>query len=103
MTLPAESALPFHFLVIEDDPDTGLVIRIRLQRAGHTVTVHQLAEDALESMNGHAFDLITVDQGLPRMSGVEFIREAKRRGIATPIFLLSGDGCENLAAEARAA
>ena len=65
-----------------------------LRRAKHTVTAADSAATALEAAGAGEFDFVISDLGLPDQSGIELMRELRRRhglrGIA-----VSGYGMED--------
>jgi DNA-binding response OmpR family regulator len=83
-------------LVIEDDLMVARGIREGLEKAGHAVD-HSVAADPVESaLELTQYDLAIVDIGLPGMSGHEFIRRVRRRGIKVPILILTArDGIDD--------
>ncbi|MDR0683504.1 MAG: chemotaxis response regulator protein-glutamate methylesterase [Spirochaetaceae bacterium] len=44
---------------------------------------------ALEKIEKHDPDVIVLDLEMPEMNGIEFLRERKKRGIRTPVIILS--------------
>jgi len=80
-------------LLVDDHSDTRSVLSRLLSKSGHEVVTADSAHKALEILNGHRFDALISDIGLPETSGYELVREAKRRqplkGIA-----LSGHGMD---------
>jgi PAS domain S-box-containing protein len=66
-----------HILVIEDDADIARLIAHRLQQAGYNTAITASAEEALGYLNDHHPDLITLDIGLPGMSGDELAARLK--------------------------
>ena len=57
---------------------------------GHEVETAVNGEDALGQLaKGREFDLIVSDIEMPIMDGWEFAREARRRGIKTPMLALT--------------
>jgi PAS domain S-box-containing protein len=80
-------------LLVDDHSDTRIVLSRLLSKTGHEVVTADSAQSALEILNGHRFDALISDIGLPETSGYELVREAKRRqplkGIA-----LSGHGMD---------
>ncbi len=80
-------------LLVEDDPSTLQVMSRLLASLGHQVQTATGVKPALEMSERETFDLLISDIGLPDGSGLDVMRELKRRqklrGIA-----LSGFGME---------
>ncbi len=66
-------------LVVEDEVDVRELIVLHLKRLGHAVTAVGSIEEARGAMAALIFDLAVVDWMLPGASGVDFIREIRRR------------------------
>jgi DNA-binding NtrC family response regulator len=64
------------------------------------VTVCATAEAALTALGSSCFDLITLDQMLPDMTGLDFLRILNREGITTPVIMVTPYAAEDLAAQA---
>jgi CheY-like chemotaxis protein len=79
-------------LIVEDDADLRVVIRMVLERAGYEVAEARHGVAALEAIGDRLPDLIIADLTMPLMSGTELI-DRIRSNPATgsiPIILLSG-------------
>jgi two-component system, cell cycle response regulator DivK len=79
-------------LVIEDDPDTRRWISLILRARGWRVFQAPDAERGLILAREHVPDVILLDLALPRMSGLEALREMKGERWAdqpTPIVVVS--------------
>jgi two-component system cell cycle sensor histidine kinase/response regulator CckA len=77
--------------VIEDDPDSALLIRRHLERAGHSVTPCRSGADALIVLGHTAFDLVLLGPRLPDMGGLDFLHNLTREGISVPVLLVTQD------------
>jgi pilus assembly protein CpaE len=66
-----------HILVIDDDPDLQHVIRIMLQRGGHTAMIVGSGESGLEALRTEAFDLVICDVMMPGLDGYELTRRIR--------------------------
>ena len=60
-------------LIAEDDADLRLLLRLVLHKAGHQVTEARDGVEALEALARAAFDVVLVDNVMPRMTGVEVL------------------------------
>jgi signal transduction histidine kinase len=88
-------------LLVEDDPGVARLERLRLERAGYTVTTSATAEEGLRQIAEGGIDLIVLDQQLtPGTTGLEFFRQVKAAGCNVPAILVTGMQEENLLVEA---
>ncbi len=79
-------------LLIEDEPGLVLTLRDRLTREGYAVETSADGESGLERAAGEAFDLVLLDVMLPRLNGFDVLRELRKRGIETPVIMLTAKG-----------
>ncbi|HEX7138117.1 MAG TPA: response regulator transcription factor [Vicinamibacterales bacterium] len=79
-------------LVVEDEAGLRLTLNDRLTSEGYDVEVAVDGEAGLSRAASGAFDLIVLDVMLPRMSGFDVCREVRRRGVTTPILMLTARG-----------
>ena len=80
-----------HILVVDDDNGIRTLVKKYLNENKYLVTTSQNAEDATEKIKIIKFDLIILDIMMPGKSGLEFIKENKKK-IDTPIILLTAKG-----------
>lgn len=77
-------------LLVDDHKDGLAARRSVLQELGHCVTTATGGAAALELAAAQAFDLLITDWKMPKMDGVELIRQMREQGFAGPAILLSG-------------
>lgn len=90
-TQPAPA--PPVILVVEDDPDFRLQLSEALRREGFGVRTAASAEEAIEALGTeNPPALITLDLGLPQMSGREFLqlKDQYYRWSRIPVVVVSG-------------
>ncbi len=80
-----------HVLVVDDDDGIRSLVKKFLNENNYLVTTAGSAEDALEKVTIIKFDLIVLDIMMPGKSGLEFIKENKKK-LETPIILLTAKG-----------
>ena len=80
-----------HILVVDDDYGIRSLVKKYLNENNFLVTTADSAEDAFDKINIVNFDLIILDIMMPGKSGLEFIKENKKR-LETPIILLTAKG-----------
>lgn len=76
-------------LLVEDDLSLGEGIRTALRRGAFAVDWVQDGASGLLALRGGGFDLVVLDLGLPRMDGIEVIRQLRAAGDAMPVLVLS--------------
>jgi two-component system, OmpR family, alkaline phosphatase synthesis response regulator PhoP len=79
-------------LLIEDEPGLVLTLRDRLTREGYAVENSVDGESGLERASREAFDLVLLDVMLPRLNGLDVLRELRKRGTETPVIMLTAKG-----------
>ena len=80
-----------HILVVDDDDGIRTLVKKYLNENNYLVTTANNAENAAEKIKIINFDLIILDIMMPGKSGLEFIKEYKKK-IDTPIILLTAKG-----------
>ena len=76
-------------LLVEDDPGLGAIIKTGFGEQGvQVVTESTYADGNMKAMLG-TFDVIILDVMLPGGNGFDLCRELRKRGVATPILMLT--------------
>ena len=83
-----------HILVVDDDDGIRSLVKKYLNENNYLVTTADNAEDALEKVKIIKFDLLILDIMMPGKSGLDFIKENKKK-LKTPIILLTAKGEAN--------
>jgi two-component system alkaline phosphatase synthesis response regulator PhoP len=79
-------------LLVEDEPGLVLTLTDRLAREGYAVETSADGESGLERAAAEAFDLVLLDVMLPRLNGFDVLRELRKRGVETPVIMLTARG-----------
>lgn len=80
-------------LIVEDEPDIGELLRILLERAGHTVRVAPDGQAGLRVFFDDRPGLVILDVGLPGMSGWDVLSRVRELS-DVPILMLTAQGDE---------
>jgi len=76
-------------LLVEDDPAIAEFVVRGLREAGYAVDHEADGEAGLEAAARAAYDVAIVDVMLPKRDGLSLIEELRRRGVSTPVLILS--------------
>jgi DNA-binding response OmpR family regulator len=76
-------------LVVEDEPAIAVCLKGDLELEGYAVEVAADGVSAVARVREQPFDLILLDVMLPGKDGFEVCRELRRRGVRTPIIMLT--------------
>jgi len=76
-------------LVVEDNPKMADAIRKGLIQHNFAVDLFGLGFEAEEAAAQSSYDVIVLDLMLPDRDGVDVCRNLRRRGVATPILMLT--------------
>ncbi len=80
--------MPHRILVVDDDPNTTRLVKLYLQRDGHTVTTAADGVEALNAAREKHPDLILLDIMMPKMDGIEVCRVLRQES-DIPIIMLT--------------
>jgi DNA-binding response OmpR family regulator len=76
-------------LVVEDERKVASFVARALRESAYAVDVAETGEKGMELTAANAYDCILLDLRLPGRDGVEVCRELRRKGIETPILMLT--------------
>jgi two-component system KDP operon response regulator KdpE len=75
-------------LLADDEPAIRKVVRDALEREGHEVVSAIDGREALDRFEDGGFDLVVTDLAMPRVDGLELVKEIRRRS-PLPILVLT--------------
>ena len=89
--MDSQSAARRRILVVDDDRGLSLALSTLLKAVGHAVETAGDGPDALALLREHDFDIVLLDIGLPTMSGLDVLAQA--RAFATPplVIMMTAD------------
>jgi two-component system response regulator FlrC len=79
-------------LVVDDDPQMRLALREALQRLGYRASVCDSGHDAMGKLHHESFSLVVTDMKMPKMDGLMFLKEIRRRIGNLPVLVITGFG-----------
>jgi DNA-binding NtrC family response regulator len=81
------------FTLADDDEKYLFLIYHLLSQAfpGSNIAAFSNPEDALQHIVSMGTDVLITDHGMGSMSGTELIQELRKRGLAIPIIMISGN------------
>ncbi|MGN9168017.1 response regulator transcription factor [Paenibacillus polymyxa] len=77
-----------HILLIEDDLSIAEMLLKALTKEGYNLTTAYDGEEGLIAFERHTYDLVLVDLMMPKVDGMEVIRQIRTRS-AVPILIMS--------------
>ena len=80
---------PKRILVIEDEPGLVVTLTDRLESEGYHVGVATDGPTGLDRRTRERWDVVLLDVMLPGASGFDVCRDARQRGVTTPIVMLT--------------
>lgn len=83
-----------HILLLEDDAALGQGIRYALENDGVQVELCTALAQAQSILPGRDFDLLILDVNLPDGSGLDLLRDVRRRHSRVPVILLTANDLE---------
>jgi len=77
-------------LLVEDDAESSQMTKSWLTLDRHEVDCVDNGEEAIAKLRVYNYDVILLDWQLPEHSGVDILKEFRRRGGTSPVLLLTG-------------
>ena len=91
MRAAAASRERFAHILLVDDNHHGLVARkVVLEELGYKISIARSGEEALAVYTAQPVDVVVTDFKMPKMDGIELIRQIRASDAAARIILLSG-------------
>ncbi|MFT6213333.1 MAG: two-component system response regulator ChvI, partial [Alphaproteobacteria bacterium] len=78
-------------ILVDDDQNILTSVSILLENEGYKVTFFTDGAKALNHLNSHEFDLGIFDIKMPRMDGLELLKNVRKKSAMPVIFLTSKD------------
>ena len=79
-------------LLIEDEAALARTLGDMIESQGYIVEKREDGAEGLEAATHECFDLVLLDVMLPSMDGFEVCRNLRRRGVDTPVLMLTARG-----------
>jgi PAS domain S-box-containing protein len=95
-----KSPHPIRIVYMEDDRGLARLFQKRMHRHGYEVDIAYDGEQGIAMFENNSYDIMAVDQQMPRRTGLEVIRTLASRGPIPPTIMITGAGNEKIAVEA---
>src|SRR6516162_9574235 len=77
-------------LLIEDDENVAEVLAEAFAIGGHDIAIAHTGEDGLASLARHRPDAVVLDVRLPKLNGVEVLRQIRSLDRELPVIIMTG-------------
>lgn len=91
---------PYRVLVVDDQPDIGRLIRVRLKARGFDVDSASSGDEALDRVDAELPDIMFLDVAMPGTGGLEVLRSIRQRELDVAVIMMTAFGTEQVAIEA---
>lgn len=91
---------PSRLLIADDEPVIRLVIRETLSNEGYEIEEAENGEEAVLKVKNSNFDLVIMDIRMPKVDGMEALRDIRRMNPSLPVVMITAHGSSNIAMEA---
>ncbi|MGR3293192.1 MAG: sigma-54 dependent transcriptional regulator [Candidatus Scalindua sp.] len=78
-------------LIVDDEEEIRYIMKSFLMRDGYEVSTAIDYNDAFDKLSEIDFDLVFTDINLGIKSGIDVLREVKRRNLICPVIMITGD------------
>jgi signal transduction histidine kinase len=90
---------PERILIVDDEPDIAVVLKLHLEDAGYITSWAGNGEAALQMLHDGAYSLVLTDIRMPGMSGIEVLKRVRENGLTSSVIMMTAHGSEDLAVE----
>lgn len=82
-------AISLRVLVAEDDEPLRSILERGLRENGYVVDAVPDGYSAIRHLRAYQYEVVVLDWRMPKLSGLEVLEHARRRGVRTPILMLT--------------
>ncbi len=86
-------------LVVDDEQDMRMALRLFLERSGHTVQEAPDGESAISTLHATGADVVLLDMRMPGMDGAQTLNKIRERFKDMPVIMVTGYGSADSAKE----
>ncbi|AHF97375.1 sigma-54-dependent transcriptional regulator [Desulfurella multipotens] len=79
-------------LIVDDDEQLRIALFSTLKHLGHECILAQNAKEALNILRKESFDLILSDLKMPKVDGIDLLKQIKQNNINTPFVIMTAFG-----------
>src|SRR5882757_3795507 len=87
-------------LIVDDEPNLRKILSAQLARDGYDVMTAEDGEQGLAILREHHIDLVITDLKMPKVDGMQLLREAIAEDPELPIVMITAHGTIDNAVEA---
>src|SRR4051812_20937298 len=87
-------------LIVDDEPNLRKILAAQLSRDGYDVLTAEDGAEGLSILRDHHIDLVVTDLKMPKVDGMELLREALREDPELPVVMITAHGTVDTAVEA---
>ena len=87
-------------MIVDDDPNIAQLVKLYLEKDGYDTVAYGRGDEALAAFRQNPPSLMILDIMLPGMDGIRVLRQLRREGCASEIFLISAFVSDHMLAEA---
>ena len=87
-------------LIADDESEMRVALETTLERENYQLVCAVDGKEALKEFESQVFDMVLTDVRMPKLSGLELLREIKERSPQTPVVMMTAYGTIDNAVEA---
>ena len=93
--------MPIKILIVEDNPDHVLLTKRILEKTAEDYQIDSTLEarEGLRKIFQESYDLVLCDYNLPDLSGLDILKEMRKKGKDLPFIVVTSTGSEKVAVE----
>ncbi len=89
-----------NILIVDDELEMRIALQETLSRANYSVTTANNGEEALRYFEEGAFEIVITDVRMPKLTGIEMLKEIKKKSPGTAVIVITAYGTIENAVEA---
>jgi two-component system response regulator AtoC len=81
-----------YILAVDDEPSMLRLLEISLRQAGYQALTARDGKEALEVIHTHKVDCVVTDLHMPRMDGLQLLKEIRKTDAELPVIIVTAQG-----------